>query len=69
MSATPTVRLLRGSPDAAELAALLAALQAVAARRATALNHPPAPTRATWSRPTHHPAAPTWRTPGPRPRG
>ncbi|MEV6947501.1 acyl-CoA carboxylase epsilon subunit [Streptomyces sp. NPDC051172] len=66
----PTVRLVRGSADADELAAVLAVLQAVAARRTAAQSHPPAaPARAAWSRPTRHQAAGTWRAAGPRPRG
>ncbi|MFF9815854.1 acyl-CoA carboxylase epsilon subunit [Streptomyces sp. NPDC014006] len=59
---TPTVRLVRGSADADELAAVLAVLHAVAARRAAAPVHPPAPARAAWTRPRGHPAATTWRT-------
>jgi Acyl-CoA carboxylase epsilon subunit len=59
----PTVRLVRGSADADELAAVLAVLHAVAARRAAAPSRPPAaPVRAAWHRPTRHPAAGTWRT-------
>ncbi|GAA2481866.1 acyl-CoA carboxylase epsilon subunit [Streptomyces longisporus] len=66
----PAVRLVRGTADADELAAVLAVLQAVAARSAAARNRPPAaPVRAAWSRPTRHPAAGTWRAAGPRPHG
>lgn len=65
-----TVRLVRGSADADELAAVLAVLHAVAARRATARDRPPAgPARAAWGSPTRHLAAGTWRAGPPRPRG
>lgn len=66
----PTVRLVRGSADADELAAVLAVLQAVAARHAAALGHrSAAPARADWNGPARYRAAGTWRAHGPRPRG
>ncbi|MFJ3230005.1 acyl-CoA carboxylase epsilon subunit [Streptomyces sp. NPDC086787] len=63
----PTVRLVRGSADADELAAVLAVLHAVAARRAARGRPSAAPARAAWNRPTRHPAAGTWRTGPPAP--
>jgi len=52
MDSAPAFRVLRGDPDDAELAALVAVLTATASRP------PAAPARSAWS-PL---AAPTWRT-------
>ncbi|MCS0606283.1 acyl-CoA carboxylase subunit epsilon [Streptomyces sp. LP11] len=64
---SPTVRLVRGSADADEIAALLAVLHAVAACRAAAPSLPPVPVRAAWTRPARHPVAGTWRARPPAP--
>ena len=54
---TPTVRLVRGAADDTELAAVIAVLHALAARRTATPPHPPAParSRATWRHPARHP--------------
>lgn len=59
---TQVVRVVRGSADAAELAALVAVLHAVAARDTATADGPPAPRpRAAWSHHSRRPTARTWR--------
>ncbi|MET9496559.1 acyl-CoA carboxylase subunit epsilon [Streptomyces sp. NPDC006552] len=61
--ATPQiVRVVRGSADADELAAVVAVLHALAARGDSAPDSPPAPRpRAGWSHHSRRPPARTWR--------